>query len=356
MSTDNAVEVRCVVEGGLGRVTLNRPRAINALTTGMIRDIAAALAVWEHDDAVRAVLVEGAGERGLCAGADIRALHASARARDGLAEEFLREEYHLNARLRRYTKPVVAFMDGIVMGGGVGLSAHTAVRVVTERSRVGMPETDIGFLPDVGGTYLLSRTPGLLGAHAALTAARLGAADALLCGLADHYVTGDRLPGLAEAIAGGADPASAAAEAAVASGEPAGGVLEEARPWIDDCYDASTVAEVLERLRTRPEAAARRAAEEIEAKSPTSLAVTLRALNEARALADLEDCLNREYRITRALLETPDFLEGVRAAVIDKDRAPKWSPSALADVTAEEVEAFFAPRGPELGLAAPRPQ
>ncbi|GLU48760.1 enoyl-CoA hydratase/isomerase family protein [Nocardiopsis ansamitocini] len=348
MTTATAPEVVCVIEGALGHVTLNRPRAINALTADMVADIATALDAWERDDTVRCVLVDGAGERGLCAGGDIRTLYASARARNGAAEAFWRAEYTLNARIKRYPKPIVAFMDGIVMGGGVGVSAHAAVRVVTERSQVGMPETGIGFLPDVGGTYLLSRAPGLLGTHAALTSHRLGAADALLCGLADHHVPADDLPALAEKLRAGADPGEAAASLAT---PPTEGTLDRDRLWIDAAYAQATVVEVLAALQARPEPAARAAADAIRTKSPTSLAVTLRALEQARTLPDLETCLDHEYRAACALLAGHDFTEGVRAAVIDKDRNPQWLPPTPEEVAPETVAACFAPRpGDELGL------
>ncbi|MFD4247704.1 3-hydroxyisobutyryl-CoA hydrolase, partial [Streptomyces sp. NPDC058525] len=259
--------VLLAVEGRTGVITLNRPRALNALTHAMVRRMAGALAAWERDPAVHQVLVRGAGERGLCAGGDIRAIHDDAKAGTTASAEFWRDEYRLNARIARYPKPYVALMDGIVMGGGVGISAHGGVRVVTERSRVAMPETGIGFVPDVGGTWLLGRSPGRLGTHLALTGGAVGAADAVLCGLADHFVPAARLPELAAALA----------EAPVHevlphyTAEPPPGELAGRRPWIDHCYAADTVEEIVERLLADGDPAAKEAAETVLAKSPTAL-------------------------------------------------------------------------------------
>ncbi|MFE6409848.1 enoyl-CoA hydratase/isomerase family protein [Streptomyces sp. NPDC057837] len=337
--------------GRAARITLNRPRALNALTHTMVRRIDEALGAWEHDPAVETVVLTGAGERGLCAGGDIRAIHDDARDGDGSASRaFWRDEYRLNARIAHYPKPYVAVMDGIVMGGGVGVSAHGGVRVVTERSRVAMPETGIGFAPDVGGTYLLARAPGELGTHLALTGAQAGAADALLCGLADHYVPsaslGDLLDSLAEL------PVAQALAAVVRTPPP--GVLAGQRDWIDACYAADTVEEILRRLLAHGDPAAKEAAETLMARSPTALKVTLASLRRARTLGSLERVLDQEYRVSSAALATPDLVEGIRAQVVDKDRRPRWSPRTLAEVTDADVERFFAPLGArELGLAGP---
>ncbi|WP_017603704.1 enoyl-CoA hydratase/isomerase family protein [Nocardiopsis alkaliphila] len=352
-STEETVLLR--VENGLARATLNRPRAINALDHEMVRALAVALDSWEKDDSVAVVLVDGAGERGLCAGGDVRAIRASAMDGDDRAARFWRDEYHLNARIARYAKPYVAFMDGVVMGGGVGISAHGAVRVVTERSKVGMPETTIGFVPDVGGTYLLSRAPGQIGVHLALTGAAVGAADALYVGLADHYVPSERLSALAEVLTE-ADSEAAVTEAVgrFAQIAPAS-TLAGHRSWIDTCYAADTVEEVIERLRAHRDPAAVQAAETIETKSPTSLKTTLAALRRAREAGSLEEVLEQEYRVSCATLAWPDLVEGVRAQVVDKDRTPRWSPPTPADVDPKVVERAFlpAPDGP-LGLAEPR--
>ncbi|KJE21764.1 enoyl-CoA hydratase/carnithine racemase [Frankia torreyi] len=354
-------DVLVAVQGGLGRITLNRPRAINALTHGMVRTIADVLDRWEHDERIRAVLIEGAGDRGLCAGGDIRAIYDDARSGGTGSLDFWAEEYRLNARIHRYPKPYVAFMDGLVMGGGVGISAHGALRVVTERSRIAMPEVGIGFVPDVGGTYLLSRAPGELGTHAALTTTQLTGADVIHCGLADHFVPSHRLDALAEALGrsgrdgDGRDGDGRAGEhpadvvAAFAEPAPASDLAAQAG-WIDACYGASTVEEILARLGEQGQEA-RSAAKEIGSKSPTALKVTLRALRLAARLPTLEAALDQEFRVSSACLHSPDLAEGIRAQIIDKDRNPHWTPQRLADVGDDLVADFFAPpAGPELGL------
>jgi enoyl-CoA hydratase len=344
-------DVLVAVQGGLGRITLNRPRAINALTRGMVRTITDVLDGWERDERVRTVLIEGAGDRGLCAGGDIRAIYDDARSGGNGSLDFWAEEYRLNARIHRYPKPYVAFMDGLVMGGGVGISAHGALRVVTERSRIAMPEVGIGFVPDVGGTHLLSRAPGELGTHAALTTTQLTGADVIHCGLADHFVPSHRLGALAEALGRGGRDGDEPAGVVAAFAEPApASDLAAQAGWIDACYGASTVEEILARLGEQGPAA-RSAAEEIGRKSPTALKVTLRALRLAATLPTLEAALDQEFRVSSACLHSPDLAEGIRAQIIDKDRSPRWTPQRLADVGDDVVADFFArPDGHELGL------
>lgn len=329
------------IQGRTGVVTLNRPKALNALTHPMVRRIDEALTAWEHDPAVDQVLIRGAGERGLCAGGDIRAIHDDAKAGATASPAFWRDEYRLNAHIARYPKPYVALMDGIVMGGGVGVSAHGGVRVVTERSRVAMPETGIGFVPDIGGTYLLARAPGELGTHLALTGAAVGAADALLCGLADHFVPAGRLGELTDGLA--AAPAHEVLPRYADTPPP--GDLAGRRPWIDHCYAADTVEEIVDRLLGHGDPAAKEAAETILARSPTALKVTLAALRRAAGTQTLERVLVQEFRVSCHALALPDLVEGIRAQVVDKDRSPRWSPAALEAVTDAEVERFFTPLG-----------
>ncbi|MFD7236861.1 enoyl-CoA hydratase/isomerase family protein [Streptomyces syringium] len=349
--TDDCVLPR--TEGRAAYLTLNRPKALNALSHTMVRRVDEALTVWEHDPAVETVVISGAGERGLCAGGDIRSIHADARSGGDASAAFWRDEYRLNARIARYPKPYVALMDGIVMGGGVGISAHGSVRIVTERSKVGMPETGIGFVPDVGGTYLLALAPGELGTHLGLTGVAVGAADALLCGLADYFVPADALSALAADLAAGSVPDVLPRHVR----EAPQGRLAEDREWIDRCYAADTVEEIVERLLDAGMPAAKEAAETILAKSPTALKVTLAALRRARDLGPLERVLEQEYRVSCAALSAPDLVEGIRAQVIDKDRAPRWSPATLAEVGEADVARFFAPLGArELSLAGDAPQ
>ncbi|MFD9459372.1 enoyl-CoA hydratase/isomerase family protein [Streptomyces sp. NPDC060027] len=338
-------------DGRAAHLTLNRPKALNALNHAMVRRIDQALTAWEHDPAVETVVVTGAGERGLCAGGDIRVVHDDARDGDGTASAaFWRDEYHLNARIARYPKPYVAVMDGIVMGGGVGVSAHGSVRVVTERSRIAMPETGIGFVPDVGGTHLLAHAPGELGTHLALSGASMGAGDALLCGLADHYVPSSALRQLVSDLAD--RPVREALASHVQPPPPA--ELAERREWIDACYAADTVEEIVRRLLAVGDPAAKETAEILLGNSPTAVKVTLAALRRARRLGGLERVLDQEYRVSCAALSSPDLVEGVRAQIIDKDRDPHWSPATLGEVTDADVQRFFAPLGErELGLAPP---
>lgn len=352
MSTADSDEAPVLlrIHGHAGHIVLNRPRAINALNHTMVRLMDDALTAWERDDSVGVVVLTGAGERGLCAGGDIRSIHDDIRAGGGAASlAFWRDEYRLNARIARFQKPYVAVMDGIVMGGGVGVSAHGGVRIVTERSRIAMPETGIGFVPDVGGTYLLSRAPGELGTHLALTGSAVGAGDAVLCGLADHYVPSERLGEFTAAL-GEADVSEVVAEYAAAAPE---GELAGHRAWIDACYAADSVEEIVDRLYNCGDRAAKETAETILGKSPTSLKVTLAALRRARALATLEQVLDQEYRVSATAITAPDMVEGIRAQVVDKDRDPHWSPADLTQVSDAEVDRHFAPRdGDELGLAS----
>lgn len=338
-------EVLIAVEDGLGLITLNRPKAINALNHSMVLAITDALRAWADDDAVRAVVVTGAGERGLCAGGDIVAIHADAKSGTAGADSptgvFWRDEYLLNAYIGRYPKPYVVVMDGIVMGGGVGLSAHGSHRIVTERSRIGMPEVGIGFVPDVGGTYLLSRAPGELGTHVALTTARMTAGDAVAAGFADHYVPGAAVADLLAALrTEGVDEAIAR----FAEQAPPSELLAQ-RSWIDACYAADTVEEIVARLRADESPEAAKAADDLLAKSPVALKVTLRSLRTARELPDLEAVLDQEYGVSIASLGAHDLVEGIRAQVIDKDRNPQWRPATLTEVTDDQVAAYFAAPG-----------
>jgi enoyl-CoA hydratase len=323
-------------EGTAGRITLNRPRALNALNLEMVRGMHAALTVWADDPEIHLIILDGAGDRGLCAGGDIRALYDSVQSgHPENAAQFIREEYALNLFISRYPKPYVSLMDGIVMGGGIGVSGHSSHRVVTERSVLAMPETSIGFIPDVGGTYLLSKAQGELGTHLALTSARIKAADAIVCGLADYHVASGQLPALANELI--ACDSKQAVEACILSHAlaPEEGWMERSKDRIHSCYSHDTVEEILEALGDGP------TAEALRANSPTLLKVTLRALRKGRKLADLEACLQMEYQIGLVCFAGHDFPEGVRAAIVDKDRNPKWIPSRLEDVTPELVDSHF---------------
>ncbi|MDH6247104.1 enoyl-CoA hydratase/isomerase family protein [Mycobacterium sp. OTB74] len=332
------------VENGVGVVTLNRPKAINSLNHVMVTGLADALNTWEHDDTVHTVLLTGAGERGLCAGGDVVAIYHSAKAGDDDARNFWHDEYLLNAHIGRFPKPYVALMDGIVMGGGVGVGAHANVRIVTEKTKLGMPEVGIGFIPDVGGTYLLSRAPGQLGLHAALTGAPFSGADAIALGFADHFVPQADLPAFRDkVISAGVD----AAVAAYATEPPASNLVSQ-QHWIDQCYAADTVIEILDNLRSHDAEPAQEAADLIATRSPIALSVTLEAVRRAAKLATLEDALRQEFRVSVASLKSHDLVEGIRAQLVDKDRNPQWSPAKLVDCTAEAVDAYFVSADPDI--------
>ena len=343
-------EILARLEGRLGRITLNRPKALNALTLAMVRDMDAALWRFERDDAVTAVLIDGAGTRGLCAGGDIRAIYQACIAGDPAPILFWQEEYRLNIHIARYRKPLVAIMDGIVMGGGVGISAHASRRVVTDTTVVAMPEVAIGFVPDVGGTFLLAEAPGELGTHVALTAGRIGAADAIALRLADHHVARTALPELIVALQHCASSEDVDHALRAAGSDPGPSGLAAERGWIDAAYAADTVEEVQARLAAQASDGARGAREAMARMSPTSLKLTLRALREARRLDDLQACLAMELRIGVASLGRPDLPEGIRAMVVDKDMAPRWSPATLDAVSDDLVASYFRPIGEhELG-------
>ncbi|MGW4489689.1 enoyl-CoA hydratase/isomerase family protein [Amycolatopsis sp. NPDC004368] len=347
-------EVRTVLarrQGAIGRLTVNRPEALNALDLPMIRALAAALDEWETDPAVTAVVLDGAGDRAFCAGGDIGVVHSSAVGDPAVALTLWREEYRLDARLAHYPKPVVALMDGITMGGGIGIGAHVPTRVVTERSVLAMPEVAIGLAPDVGGALLLARAPGELGTHLALTADRAGPADAVHCGLADHFVPAGRLAGLIDDLAAGAPPEATAAKYAE---DPGPAPLASARCWIDHAYTgAAAVEDVLYRLEAIDDPAPREAVAALRAAAPTALKVTLEAVRRARTMTSIEECLRQDFRLCGRFLTHPDLAEGIRATILDKDRAPRWRPGKLAEVDEAAVEAFFAPAAAELDLPEP---
>ena len=332
---------------GLGVITLNRPEKINALTREMVADIGAALEAWRADPAIGIVVLRGAGERGFCAGGDIKGFYESIRSnrhQDFL--DFLSEEFEVDRKIATYPKPVVALMDGLCMGGGVGLAGHAAVRIVTPRSRIGMPETRIGYSPDVGGTHLLGRAPGRLGEHFGLTAAEMGAGDAILAGFADFCVAVDTLDDVVATLpdlAGlSAADVGAALEVLHASPAPAATLAIAAdRPWIDAAYAAETVDAILDRLDELPHAGAARAAASIRANSPLATEAALQAIRAARADDHLEEAMRREHRVAAYLMAHPDLPEGIRAQVIDKDRNPAWSPETAAGVDTAAVAAIM---------------
>jgi enoyl-CoA hydratase/carnithine racemase len=338
-------ELLVSVDNGVGSLTLNRPRAINSLTHAMVTSLRDALHAWAHDDSVHTVLVSGAGERGLCAGGDVIVIYHSAKDGDGsAARAFWHDEYLLNAEIATYGKPYVVVMDGIVMGGGVGVSAHGSVRVVTDTTKMGMPEVGIGLIPDVGGTYLLSRAPGLLGLHAALTGAPFSGADAIAMGFADHYVPYERIGAFKKSVVEDGADAAVSTHAI----EPPASPLLAQQDWIDECYAGETVVDVIAALRGYGAGPAVDAANQIATRSPIALAVALEAVRRAGRLQSVKDALRQEFRTSCGALRSHDLVEGIRAQLIDKDRNPKWSPSTLAMCSRAEVETYFAPADPDL--------
>jgi enoyl-CoA hydratase len=335
-------------EGAAGIIRLNRPKAINAVTLEMFRDIDKALDAFEADPAVGLILLEGAGERGLCAGGDIRALYESSKVRGDLGKILWREEYILNARIAKFKKPYVAFMDGIVMGGGVGLSAHGSHRVVTERTKLAMPEVGLGFFPDVGGTFLLARSPGEVGTYFGLTGQTMNGPDAVYARFADAVVPSGKLAVLREALtklrAGVNSAEVKAAIDAFATGETAGPVAA-LRPQLDRWFAHDRMQDIVASLRRDGSDLAQATLKTLNEKSPRGMVVALKLLRLARASSSLEECLVREYRAALEVFASDDFREGVRAAVIDKDRNPRWSPPRIEDVTPAMVAPYFAEIG-----------
>lgn len=341
--SDAPDDVLIRIEGRAGRITLNRPQALNALTHGMVVAIGEALRVWASDGRVVLVVIDAAGGRAFCAGGDIAELYRQGRSGDfDAGRRFWAEEYRLNRLIRRYPKPFVALMDGIVMGGGVGLSGHGSHRIVTERATVAMPECAIGLVPDVGASLLLAAAPGRLGEYLGLTGFRMGAADAILAGFADITVASDRVPELLARLQEIGDPNVAEIYAM----SPADtGVLPERRDAIDRLFAAPDVATLLAGLEAEQSDFAAETLAAIRKGSPLSVASTLAIVRAVRRDPSIETALRHEYRFTFRSQEFGDLQEGIRAAVIDKDRAPQWPVARLEDLPAARVAAMLAPLG-----------
>ena len=341
-------------EGGVGTVLLNRPQALNAFTLAMYRQFGPKLDEFAGDPATRAVLIEGAGERAFCAGGDVRAVYEDGKRTSGPREftsVFFAEEYRIIRRIHHYPKPYIAIIDGITMGGGAGVSVNGAFRVATERTMFAMPETGIGLFPDVGATRFLNLCPGRIGRYLGLTGARLGAADALYCGFATHFVPRERIGELRAALTGiawqtGQELMQAASVLDRFTADPGPPPFAARRPAIDRCFAANSVEAILDALGTeRAEIEwARETSATLLSKSPTSLRITLRQLVLGQWF-DLEEALKLEYRMTQHVMAAHDFYEGVRAALVDKDQTPHWRPASLAEIDDRAAEAYFAPLG-----------
>ena len=334
-------DVLTFIEGKVGRIRLNRPKAIHALNTAMCAAILDALAAWRHDPAVEAVMIDHAEGRGFCAGGDIRML-AESGAQDGVeAREFFFTEYRMNHRLFTYEKPVVAFMDGITMGGGVGISQPARYRVATENTRLAMPETGIGLFPDVGGGWYLSRLPGRVGQYLALTGHRLDGAECLNLGLASDYLTSDTLD---EAKARIAAAPTEIEEILVDLGAPvpeAKIVAQEEE--INRLFESDRLEDIYAVLESEGGAWGAATLATLRTKSPQTMKVSLRLLKEGRQMVDFAAEMVQEYAVGARVVVRHDFLEGVRAVIVDKDNAPVWDPDTPEGVTDELIDAIFAP-------------
>lgn len=334
------------IGSGVGRVTLNRPKALNALTLDMIRELTAVLLAWRDDPSVKAVAIRGQGKEGafgaFCAGGDIRFFHQAALAGDPRLEDFFTEEYGLDHLVHNFGKPFIAFMDGIVMGGGMGIAQGASLRIATERTKVAMPETNIGLFPDVGGGYFLSRCPGRLGEYLALTGHVVGGADAVAAGLADGVLESGQLPALWERLSGGDVPAPGALRRAGSAPE---GTLVRDQALIDRFFALPTLPAIVSALAADPSAWAAETAATLRKRSPLMLHVVLEQVRRGREMNLAQD-LRMERSMVRNCFQlrpgaASETVEGIRALAVDKDHRPRWNPARIEDVTPEMVAAFF---------------
>jgi len=324
----------------LGVITLNRPKALNALTLGMIREIDPRLRAWAQDPQVQAVVIRGAGHKAFCAGGDVRAVcEAGMRGTDRLTYDFFFEEYRLNRLIHRFGKPYIALIDGIAMGGGLGLSVHGRYRVVSEKTAVAMPEGAIGLFPDIGGSWFLDRCPGKVGVYLGLTGARLKGADILYAGIATHFVPSSDMPALFDALLH--TPPEAALQRFAQDPAPGHATLASHRAAIDRAFGEPSVEAIVAALAKEGEWGRHQAAE-LAKKSPTSLKATLHLVQRHHG-QEIEDCLVGEFRLVQRFMAVHDFYEGIRAVLIDKDHAPRWKPATLAEVADADIAAMFAP-------------
>jgi enoyl-CoA hydratase len=344
-----ADEILLERRGALGIVTLNRPKALNTLSLAMYRVMDPKLLEWGSDPGVRAIVVRGAGDRAFCAGGDVRAIYDARAHPQGPGDykaDFFREEYRLIERVHRFPKPYLALMDGIAMGGGMGVSVNGSHRVATERSLCAMPEVHIGLFPDVGATRYLNLCPGKIGLYLALTGARIQAADMLYCGFATHYVRHDRVAELTSALAAtewraGDERAQVDAVLARFHEDPGAPPLASLRPQIDRCFAGDSVEAILAALSEEGTDWARETRATIERASPISLKITFHQMKLGDARMDIETALALEYRMTQHVMAAHDFYEGIRAVLVDKDQKPRWEPASLAETGEAEVARYF---------------
>ncbi|XP_065696394.1 3-hydroxyisobutyryl-CoA hydrolase, mitochondrial isoform X3 [Patagioenas fasciata] len=349
--TDSTAEVLLEKRGGAGIITLNRPKALNALNFSMIQQIYPQIKTWEKDPETFLIIIKGTGGKAFCAGGDIKAITDAGKAGSRLAQDFFRAEYSLNNAIGTCKKPYVALIDGITMGGGVGLSVHGHFRVATEKTVFAMPETAIGLFPDVGGGYFLPRLSGKMGCFLALTGFRLKGRDVLKAGIATHFVDCEKLPALEKDLIALKSPSTEniadllnSYHAKSKVDQEKEFVLDEHTEKINSIFSANSVEEIVKKLKQDGSPFAVKQLETLNKMSPTSLKITLRQLREGASMS-LQDVLRMEYRLSQACLKGHDFYEGVRAVLIDKDQSPKWRPAALEEVTDEFVDNCFKPLG-----------
>ncbi|KAL9967456.1 hypothetical protein ACROYT_G025678 [Oculina patagonica] len=349
-SAEMDAEVLLEIKNKVGVITLNRPKALNALNLNMIRQIYPVLQKWDVDPAVSLVMIKGTGDRAFCAGGDVRAIAEAGKKGDELTKVFFKEEYMLNHAIGTLQTPYVAFINGITMGGGVGLSVHGRFRVATESTVFAMPETAIGLFPDVGGGYVLPRMKGKLGLYLALTGQRLKGYDVKHAGVATHFVTSEKLTDLESSLLKLTDPQLNSVQEVLDDYDKTCSegqkefVLEKYTQQIDSCFDRPTLEEILQALKEDGSEWALKQTEILNKMSPISMKITLRQLQEGAKLS-LGDCLKMEYRLTQRCMEDNDFYEGIRAVLVDKDNSPKWKPSNIEAVSKEKVDSYFATLG-----------
>ncbi|XP_027757782.1 3-hydroxyisobutyryl-CoA hydrolase, mitochondrial isoform X1 [Empidonax traillii] len=349
--TDSTAEVLLEKRGGAGIITLNRPKALNALNLSMIKKIYPQLKTWEQDPETFLIIIKGTGGKAFCAGGDIRAITEAGKVGDKLSQEFFQGEYRLNNAIGTCKKPYVALIDGITMGGGVGVSVHGHFRVATEKTLFAMPETAIGLFPDVGGGYFLPRLSGKLGYYLALTGCRLKGRDVLKAGIATHFVESEKLPALEKDLIALKSPSKEKIADLLNSyhkkctiDQEKKFVLDEHMEKINSIFSANSMEEIVKKLKQDGSPFAIKQLETLNKMSPTSLKLTLRQLREGASMS-LQEVLRMEYRLSQACMKGQDFYEGVRAVLIDKDQSPKWKPPALEEVSDEFVDNCFKPLG-----------
>jgi enoyl-CoA hydratase len=342
--THNESQIIARKVGHAGRITLNRPKALNALTHRMCLGMIEALTAWASDDDVKVVVVDGAGEKGFCAGGDILQLHDSGKAGDGAAWAFWRDEYRLNTLIHHYEKPYIALIDGITMGGGVGVSVHGSHRIAGDRTMLAMPETGIGFHPDVGGAYFLPRLPGEIGIWMGLTGARIKAADCLACGVATHYCRSENFAALLNVLESADLSHPEALETVLDefSGDAGESSLALTRGLIDAAFEGDDVQAMITRMEAAGDSWSLKQVKFLAAKSPTALKMTLAAMRAGAELS-FEDLMRQDLRLSARCLDGVDFYEGVRAVIIDKDHTPVWSPATLDEVDDAAIRDLFKP-------------